>query len=160
MPVRGRDLVFCSRAASATCYKSAAASFTEVADAWQEGSEAVLSAAQVSNFAIILSQSCDAENPQRPALDYVTIGAIRPIAELSLGNQDNCRHHKLVRYHYLPSNAAVQLPESIVYFGLLTLVSQSSLVGFKSSRILALESPHREDLGHRFGEFFSRVALP
>ena len=45
----------------------------DVADAWQEGSEAVLSAAQVSNFAIILSQSCDAENLQRPALDYALV---------------------------------------------------------------------------------------
>jgi len=132
----------------------------DIADAWQDGSEVILSPAQVSDFAIILSQSCDAENPQRPPLDFVTLGAVRPLTDLAGGHHENCRHHKFIRYHYLAADANAGLPESFVHFGLLALVSQPSLAAFKGSRVLALEFPHREDLGHRFGEFFSRVALP
>ena len=132
----------------------------EVADAWQNGSEVMLSAAQVSDFVIILSQSCDAENNQRPPLDYVAIGAVRPIVEMSAGNQQDCRRNRLVRYHHLDAHAGRGLPESYVHFGLITLVRQQSLAAFKGSRVLTLALPFREDLGHRFGEFFSRVALP
>jgi hypothetical protein len=133
---------------------------TEVPDAWREGSEAVLSAAHVSEFMIILSQSCDAENPPRAALEHVAVGAVRPITELSTANQPDCRRYRLIRYHYLAADAGAQLPESFVHFGLIALVSQPSLVAFKRSRVLALDFPHRENLGHRVGEFFSRVALP
>jgi len=132
----------------------------DIPDAWGNGSEVMLSPAQVSDFVIILSQSCDAENPLRPALDFVTLGAVRPLIELAAGNQENCRHHKFIRYHHLAAHPDAGLPESFVHFGLLALVSQPSLAAFKGSRVLALEFPYREDLGHRFGEFFSRVALP
>lgn len=135
-------------------------SSSEVPDAWQNGSEVMLSAAQVSDLAIILSQSCDAENPHRPPLDFVTLGAVRPLAEMPSGNHENCRHGRLIRYHHLQAHPSTGLPESFVHFGLLTLVSQPSLARFKASRVLALEFPYREDLSHRFGEFFSRVALP
>ncbi|HYL84455.1 MAG TPA: hypothetical protein VE263_09490 [Candidatus Angelobacter sp.] len=132
-----------------------------IEDAWQDGSsEVILSVALVSNFAIILTQSCDAENAQKAPLDFVAVGAVRPFTEMPLGNQGNCRHNKLVRYHYLPADAAVGLPESFVHFGILALVAQQSLAAFKAARLLTLEPPFREDLGHRFGEFFSRVALP
>lgn len=133
---------------------------TEIADSWQNGSEVMLSAALVSDFAIILSQSCDAENLQRRALDFVTLGAVRPLTDLTEGNQENCKHYRLIRYHYLAAYPDAALPESFVHFGLLALVSQPALATFKASRVLALEFPYREDLGHRFGEFFSRVALP
>jgi hypothetical protein len=133
---------------------------TDIPDAWKNGSEVMLSPAQVSDFIIILSQSCDAENPKRPALEFVTIGAIRPLTELTEKNQEGCRHHKLIRYHHLAAHPNARLPESFVHFGLLALVRQPSLAAFKAARILALEFPHREDLGHRFGESFSRVALP
>jgi hypothetical protein len=56
--------------------------------------------------------------------------------------------------------ADVGLLESFVHFGLLALVNQQSLVAFKARRVLALEYPYREDLGHRLGEFLSRVAIP
>lgn len=132
----------------------------EVADAWHEESEAVLSVARVNSFVIILSQSCDAENLQKPALDYVLVGAVRPITDLPPGRQGDCRRNRFVRFHYLRADPTTNFPESYVHFGLLTSISQPSLVAFKASRILALDFPHREDLGHRFGEFFSRVALP
>ena len=133
---------------------------SEIPDAWQNGSEVMLSAAQVSDFAVILSQSCDGENLQKPPLDFVTLGAVRPLTEMPSGNHQNCRHGKLIRYHHLQAHADAGSPESFVHFGLLTLISQPSLARFKASRVLALEFPYREDLSHRFGEFFSRVALP
>src|SRR6266403_1698408 len=129
-------------------------SSAEIADAWQNGSEVMLSAALVSDFAIILTQSCDAENAQKPPLDFVAVGAVRPFAEMPTGNQGNCRHNKLVRYHYLPADATAGLPESFVHFGFLALVAQQSLAAFKAARLLSLEMPFREDLGHRFGDFF------
>jgi hypothetical protein len=136
-------------------------SSAEIADAWQNGgSEVMLSNALVSDFAIILTQSCDAENLQKPPLDFVLVGAVLPLIGLAAGNHENCRHNKLLRYHYLPADANAALPESYVHFGLLALVAQPSLAAFKAARRLALEFPHREDLGHRFGDFFSRVALP
>lgn len=135
-------------------------SSADIADAWQNGPEVMLSAALVADFVIILSQSCDAENTQKAPLDFVAVGAIRLLTDMTAGNHENCRHNRLIRYHYLPTDAKAGLPESFVHFGLLALVSQPSLVAFKASRVLALEFPYREDLGHRFGEFFSRVALP
>ena len=66
----------------------------------------------------------------------------------------------MVRFHHIPAMADIGLLESFVHFGLLALVDQQSLAAFKASRVPALEYPYREDLGHRFGEFFSRVALP
>jgi len=135
-------------------------SSADIADAWQNGSEAILSAAQASDFVIILSQSFDAENPQRRPLDYITLGAVRPFNEMPAASHQDCRRNRLIRYHYLSADANAGLPESFVHFGLLALVSQQSLVAFKGSRVLALEFPYREDLSHRFGEFFSRVALP
>jgi hypothetical protein len=132
----------------------------DTADAWQNGSEAILSAAQVTDFVIVLSQSCDAENLQRRPLDYITLGAVIPFSELPANSHQDCKRNRLIRYHYLPADASARFPESFVHFGLLALVSQPALVAFKGSRVLALEFPYREDLGHRFGEFFSRVALP
>jgi hypothetical protein len=133
---------------------------TDIGDAWQNGSEVMLSAALVSDFAIILSQSCDAENTQKPPLDFVAIGAVRPLTDMPANTHQNCRHNKLIRYHYLRAEVNRGLPESFVQFGLVALVNQQSLAAFKSARVLSLELPYREDLGHRFGEFFSRVALP
>jgi hypothetical protein len=133
-----------------------------VGDAWQEPDsvEVILSAAIRCDFAIVLSQSCDAENNQKPPLEFVAMGGIRPITVISAGNRDNCRSNKMVRYHHIPERGGIGLVESFVHFGLLALVNQQSLAAFKASRVLALEYPYREDLGHRFGEFFSRVALP
>ena len=136
-------------------------SSAEIADAWQNGgSEVMLSAALVTDFAIVLTQSCDAENAYKPPLDFVVVGGVRPLIEMAAGNHENCRHNKLLRYHHLPADANAGLPESYVHFGLLALVAQPSLVAFKGARLLALDLPYREDLGHRFGEFFSRIALP
>ncbi len=75
-------------------------------------------------------------------------------------SHQDCRRNRLIRYHYLPIDATAGLPESVVHFGLRARVSQPALVAFKASRVLALEFPYRENLSHRFGEFFSRVALP
>src|SRR5260370_36027534 len=69
-------------------------SSADVADAWQNGSEVMLSNALVSDFAIILTQSCDAENTQKAPLDFVAVGAVRPFTEMSAGNQGNCRSNK------------------------------------------------------------------
>jgi len=135
-------------------------SSADVADAWQDGSEVMLSPAFVSDFAIILTQSCDAENVQKPPLDFVAIGAVSPLISMAANTHENCRHNKFLRYHHLPADATAGLPESYVHFGLLALVAQPSLVAFKAARRLSLELPFREDLGHRFGDFFSRVALP
>src|SRR5713226_8271081 len=73
-------------------------SSADIADAWQNGSEVMLSNALVSDFAIILTQSCDAENAQKPPLDFVVIGAVRPFIAMPAGNHENCRHNKLLRY--------------------------------------------------------------
>src|SRR5437879_6829245 len=70
-------------------------SSADVADAWQNGSEVMLSAALVSDFAIILTQSCDAENAEKAPLDFVLVGAVRPFTEMPANNQGHCRRNKL-----------------------------------------------------------------
>src|SRR5260370_16568613 len=48
-------------------------SSADVGDAWQNGSEVMLSNALVSDFAIILTHSCDAENIHIPPLHFALI---------------------------------------------------------------------------------------
>jgi hypothetical protein len=132
-----------------------------LADAWtNNNAETVLMPTMGVEHFIILSNSCDAEsNTPKPPLEFVLVGAVMPLQNMPQGNQDNCRNHKLVRYHYLAPEQNTAFVESFVYFGLVSLIRQESLVQSKNSRILALAFPHREDLSHRFGEFISRVAL-
>jgi len=113
-------------------------------------------------FAIVLSNSCDAENDEgKDAVEFVAMGAIFPLDKIpDEKNKNNVRHNKIIRYQHLESSPETGLAESYVHFGLVALVAQETLVQSKNSRILSLESPYRESLGHRFGEFFGRVAVP
>ena len=134
---------------------------SEVQNVWNNGgSEAVLMPTYSHDLFIVLSNSCDAESEQKQPLELVLVGAILPLATFSAKNQDNCRSHKLTRFHYLREHADTGLPESFVHFGLVAAVRQEALFQSKNLRILSLDYPHREDLGHRFAEFISRVALP
>jgi len=132
-----------------------------LADAWaNNNSETVLMPTVGYEHFIVLSNSCDAEsNTGKAPLEFVLVGAVLPLATLPQGNHANCKSHKLIRLHYLAADANANFTESFVHFGLVSLIRQESLVQSKNSRILALAFPHREDLSHRFGEFFSRVAL-
>ncbi len=134
----------------------------EVADAWATGSEVLVLPAHRTVLAIILSNTCDlVADAGRDPLEFVTLGAMLPIERLPHEREKgNCRRNRFIRYHYLEPNANPELEESYVHFGLTSLVRQESLSQFRDSRILSLRSPHRESLGHRFGEFVSRIALP
>jgi hypothetical protein len=135
----------------------------QVANAWANSAEEIALLPTLSyEHAIILSNSCDAEsgpNGKTP-LEFVLVGAVLPLDVLTEKNRDNCRHHKLIRYHYLAGHGPTEFKESFVHFGLVSQVRQEALLQAKKLRILNLSCPYREDLGHRFGEFISRVALP
>jgi hypothetical protein len=134
---------------------------SQVPNAWSEGNEVLLVPSFATNFAIILSNSCDAEPNVGDPLEFITMGAILPMTTLPEdGKRGDCRRNRIVRLLPLDAFPESNLPESYVHFGLIALVRQEALLAAKETRILALTSPHREALGHRFGEFFSRVALP
>jgi len=136
---------------------------SQVPNAWQNGStEVVLLPSHSTELAIVLSNSCDAENDEgKESLEFVTVGAIFPMEAIpNEDNRRNCRRNKIYRYHHLQAFPDAQLVESYVHFGLVVLVDQETLTQTKEARIISMESPYRECLGHRFGEFFSRVAIP
>ncbi len=135
---------------------------TQIPDAWAAGTEVVLLPSHSTELAIVLSNSCDAENDEgKEPLEFIMVGAILPITLIpSADNRRNCQRNKTYRYHHLESFEQTQLAESYVHFGLVALVDQEELVRVKDSRILSMESPYRESLSHRFGEFIARVALP
>jgi hypothetical protein len=135
---------------------------TQIPDAWAAGTEAVLLSSHSTELAIVLSNSCDAENDEgKDSLEFVLVGAILPLSFIpEADNRRNCQRNKMYRYHHLEAAPQAGLPESYVHFGLVALVDQVELAQSKQARILSLESPYRESLGHRIGEFLSRVALP
>jgi hypothetical protein len=135
---------------------------TEIADAWtNDSAETVLIPAYGHQYFVILSSSCDAESPDKIPLELVLIGAALPLSMLDTEDRrQQCRRHRLIRYHYFRADEPTGFPESFVHFGLVSAVRQEALVQSKNLRILSLDHPFREDLGHRFGEFISRVALP
>ncbi len=134
----------------------------QVENAWQDGSEVILMPSQRSRFAIILSNSCDAETEGgKDPLEFLTMGAIFALTTLpDDGKRGDCRKNRFVRFHYLEAIPDRDFPESYVHFGLTALVRQEAILEAKAKRIRTLASPYRESLGHRLGEFFSRVALP
>jgi len=134
----------------------------EIADAWSTGSEVVVLPAQRTDFAIVLSNTCDlVGDDRREPLEFVKIGAILPLDSiLHERERGNCRRNRFFRYHYLRADGANNIQESYVHFGLTALVRHEALLEWRQNRVLALLSPHKENLGHRFGEFFSRVAVP
>lgn len=130
-------------------------------DAWSEPNGLLRGPSFATDFAVILSNSCDAEPNAGEPVEFVTMGAVLPMSALpDDGKRGDCRRNRMVRLFPLHAAPGSNLPESYVHFGLVTLVRQQALVAAKQSRILAMESPYREALGHRFGEFFARVALP
>lgn len=134
---------------------------SQVRDAWSAGNEVLVCPSFATDFAIILSNSCDTEGGDKEALEFVTMGAVLPITTLADdGKRGDCRRNRMVRLFHLDAAPASGFLESYVHFGLITLVRQEALVAVKQSRLLAMQSPYREALGHRFGEVFGRVALP
>jgi hypothetical protein len=141
------------------------AAHSALAGAWSNGSsETVLMPTFAHDHFIVLSSSCDVDGDvsagDKPPLELVLVGAVFPLAEIAAKNQDSCRRNKVLRYHCLQENLQTNFPESVIHFGLVASVRQESLVQSKALRIQSLDYPYREDLGHRFGEFISRVALP
>jgi hypothetical protein len=132
-----------------------------LADAWANNAkETILAPTLGYGHFIILSNSCDAESDTaKEPLEFVLVGAVIPFAQLSAKNQGLARTNRVIRYHHLKADANTNFAESFVHFGLVSLVRQEALIQAKNLRILALALPHRENLGHRFGEFISRVAL-
>jgi hypothetical protein len=132
-------------------------------DAWEGGkTEVVLLPSHATDLGIVLSNSCDADNDEgKDPVEFVLLGAILPIDAIpDANNRRNCQRNKIQRYHHLEPFEDARLAESYVHFGLVTLVDQEELVRAKDARIAAMRSPYLESLGHRFGEFFSRVAVP
>ena len=114
-----------------------------------------------TNYGIVLSNSCDVESEDKNPLEFVTIGAVLPITSLpDQGKHGDLRRNQMVRFFHLPADNEAGFPESYVHFGLLALVRQEAMIAAKRLRVLTLDHPFREDLGHRFGEIFSRIARP
>jgi hypothetical protein len=91
----------------------------------------------------------------------VTIAKIFPLDEIPNENvRDDCRRNRVIRFHHLAEHQETRLLESFANFEVVATVSREALLAMRASRILSLESPYRESLGHRYGEFISRVALP
>jgi hypothetical protein len=132
-----------------------------VPNAWADNkAETVLLHTFSREYFILLNSSCDIESPDKPALEYILVGAILPLSEMTSESQRNsCRQHKQMRAQYLEAHPESNFPESFVHFGLVSLVAQQELLQNKSLRILAIDPPHREHLSHRFGEVISRVVL-
>jgi hypothetical protein len=134
---------------------------SQIPDAWSEPNEVLLSPSFAADFAIILSNSCDTEGGDKDPLEFISMGAVLSINTLpDDGKRGDCRRNRMVRLFHLAADRAANFGESYVHFGLTALVRQEALVAVKESRILAMQSPYREALGHRVGELFSRVALP
>jgi hypothetical protein len=132
----------------------------EVEGAWGNGSEIVTVPAYFGEYAILLTNTCEISGP-KPPLELVTVAKIFPLAEIpSDETRENCRRrNSVIRFHYLPEHAESGLFESFANFGVVATVSRDALLEMRASRILTLESPYRESLSHRYGEFVSRVAL-
>jgi hypothetical protein len=131
----------------------------QVDDAWHNGTEAVLLSANRTEFAIILSNTCDLAGQKKP-LEFVTLGAILPLDKFSTEkDRGNCASNRLKGFHHLRPHEDADLVDSFVHFGMLTQISFETLNEYKDHRVLSLLSPYKESLGHRFGEFISRVAI-
>jgi len=131
----------------------------EVEDAWRNGTEMVLLPALKASFAVILSNTCDIAGV-KDALQFVTLGGILPIETIPTNEtRKQCVKNKVIRYHHLRPHEESEFVDSVVHFGMLTQVSFDALQQYIDRRILTLRSPYKESLGHRFGEFSSRVAV-
>jgi hypothetical protein len=131
---------------------------SQIPDAWTAGSEIILTQAFRTRFAIILSNTCEISGEKQP-LEFVTMGSIFPIDTITKGERrESCVRNKIFRFHHLQAHEC-GFPASYVHFGMLAQVKLETLKDFRASRILALRSPHRENLGHRFAEFLGRVAV-
>ena len=131
----------------------------EVNDSWQNGTEAVLLPAYRTEFAVVLSNTCDLAGQKQP-LELVTLGAIFSLEmHTNADLKKKCETNKILRYHHLRPHGDAGLADSYVHFGMLTQISFETLSEYKGHRVLSLLSPHKESLGHRFGEFISRVAI-
>lgn len=132
---------------------------SEVGDAWHNGTESVLLSANRTEYAVILSNTCDVAG-EKPPLEFVTLGAILPLDKLAnVKDRGHCASNRLIRFHHLRPHEGAGLGESFVHFGMLAQISFETLNEYRDHRVLSLLSPYKESLGHRFGEFISRVAL-
>jgi hypothetical protein len=136
---------------------------SKATDAWlgEHPNEFLVAPSFATNYGIVLSNSCDVESEDKNPLEFVTIGAVLPITSLpDQGKHGDLRRNRMVRFFHLPADNEAGFPESYVHFGLLALVRQEAMIAAKRLRVLTLDHPFREDLGHRFGEIFSRIARP
>ena len=69
---------------------------------------------------------------------------------------------KNIRFHYLPQDNEVQLPEFIIDFKHYFTVERDSIYSVAKSEvyICSLKPLFREDLSHRFAFYLSRIGLP
>jgi hypothetical protein len=131
---------------------------------YQQAGSRAENLARPAAHVIILTQSCDLLRPER-TLDGIEHNVlIAPLVPFSLSqgkNADNHTKYKLNQHHWLPASKEFAIPYSTIAFALTTSVPYDVLVNHaKSSKCCKLRSPYVEHLGHRFGDLFSRIALP
>lgn len=131
---------------------------SEAPHPWEAGSETILLPAYRTDFVVILSNTCEISGEKQP-LEFVTVGAIFSIDTIpNRETRESCARNKIFRFHYLQVHECGP-GASYVHFGILAQVRLEPLRNFRQNRVLTLVPPYRESLGHRFGEFLSRVAL-
>ena len=60
----------------------------------------------------------------------------------------------------LPQNIKYNLPESYVDFTAVLTVPTDKLLGLKNRRFVRIADRYCDNFARKFGEFFSRLALP
>ncbi|MFH1115980.1 MAG: hypothetical protein V1792_18870 [Pseudomonadota bacterium] len=117
---------------------------------------------------IVLSQSCDIVPNQKKNTVYVVVGYVTGLSKTSYEKDLHGRVrlssgriyglHLLHECRYSPWNGE----QLIVSFSNLWTLPLSYLTAYAAyhGRRIRLLSPYREQLSYRFGQYFSRVALP
>jgi hypothetical protein len=114
---------------------------------------------------IVLSQSCDIDDPRKPTILFSPVLTI-PQLELPQEKLDQLRSNpQRPPYHicYLPACGDVGMEESYVDFGRICSIQKTNgkpLTTFAPATVmLRMLPPYREMLAQRLGFFISRVAV-
>jgi len=153
----------------------------QLENAWNNRDELILVRARKYQI-ILLSQTCDIHEEgfkklqlaedQKYDCQFILFAPLLPLTDLDqypkLRKRQRDRQaletQNIKGGFYLPEYPAVGIHESIVYFHLVASMFKSRSNRFSSfnprKRLASLRSPFREALAHKFGDCFSRVALP
>lgn len=115
---------------------------------------------------VILTQTCDLAQGKaprvlaavcHPAQLLIDRGVLKPTAV-----RDQIRVGKVYGWYFLPADAAIGLPESLVDLRDLHTVPRAVLDGLVAAgrRVCRVLTPYREHLAQHFAVTYMRVALP